>query len=185
MSSELTREERYGKKPWVSMVWLMLLISPGFFSIYVTKQYPLEDANDPIILKVALCIYFIALPGCFFLRKKLMPYGPKIPLIYVFGILSFPVPLVLFITSAFLFLNAYLDSEQSYSVLYSVVTKYSHTQSLLIKTPQGSPKLITNVPLVVYTPSHVGSIVELKLGAGYFHQPWVKDCNLPTLSESY
>jgi len=88
----------------------MVILGAPLIMLYGLEHYPLLDRNHSIYWQLTRGVAVITFIACILCRKKLFPWGHKIPWLVWAGSISLPILPAMFALESFLIINGHRDT---------------------------------------------------------------------------
>jgi len=179
---QITEKEFWGKSS-ASTFWLFVAaLSPVALSVYCADHYRLVNA-DKIAGEIALITALVLIPIMAISRKKLFPWGGKLPVIQWLGMIGCCVPPAALVISIFVLLDVHADKGIPLTGAYLLIRKEINEQAetapaywyLTSDTLSLPTTIVLKVSGAEARHTKVGSKIELTLGPGFFKQLWIRE----------
>lgn len=181
MTLPVTRQEFYGTL-FTNLGWGTLLIAAPFLSLYALATYPLVDSHDPFFLNVGIAALLISLAFLVRFRRRLFPWGHKLPVMQWLSILAMSILAGVFAPGLGLLANGALDRGPSTALLAKVSRKwlYQREHHLILTLPDG-PSVTIDVlaSATEYDRAFPGQAVKVQSKGGALMRPWIATFELP------
>ena len=170
--TRVTRREFYGT-PFELTFWLVLILACPLFMLYGLAKYPPLVTDAIELLFVALEVYGIAAALIIVFRRKLMPWGERVPGAMWFVVFGLPVPAALAGIGVFLVANGALDRSRPDEVRTEIFQVRLNKEVSLRTTPFPTERILFNLKQVDHDNVEPGDSVHLEVKSGALGLPWI------------
>jgi hypothetical protein len=177
-----TRRELYGTRLEL-VLWMVLLFGGPLFMLYGLAKYPPLVANPRELTFVVLGVFAVAAPLTFVVRKKLMPWGHKAPVIMWLSILCLPVIPVMWCNGFFVVANARLDRSPSAEVRTVLDRVNNRKDVTLHSVADPANSIFFALTQIDHDNVERGDTVKLRVKPGVFGMRWISGYTLRRIPE--
>jgi hypothetical protein len=174
---DITQRDMYGT-PFELLLWGGMVIGSPVLMLYGLTRYPPLVTNPTRLLFVALGVFVIAAALVIVFRRKLMPWGEKLPIVQWLGVLSLPCVPAMAGVGVFLMANSTLDHSRSAEV-GTVIDRIEHGNGVTLRSTDDH---VTDISFDISQADHdnvePGDSVQLRVKAGALGLPWITGYSL-------
>jgi len=177
-----TRRELYGTR-FEAVLWTGLILGPPLFMIYALAKYPPLVPDPGELTFLALAVFAVSALLILLVRKKLMPWGDKVPVIMWLTTLFLPIIPAMGANGVFVVANAKLDRSPSAEVR-TVIDRVSNRKGVTLHS------VVHPADPIFYALSQKdhdnverGDSIGLLVKPGAFGMPWISGYTLRRIPE--
>jgi len=172
LGTSITRRELYGTRLEL-ILWTGLVLGSPLFALFGLAKYPPLVTDPKDLLFVALGLFVVAAPLIFALRKKLMPWGEKAPVIMWLTVLCLPIVPIMAGQGFFLVANGTLDRSRP-AEMRTVIVRVNHGKGVTLRSAADSTtRVLFDITQTDHDNVERGDSVQLRVKPGALGLPWI------------
>jgi hypothetical protein len=180
--ASITRRELYGTR-FEFVLWTGLVLGPPLFMLYALAKYPPLDPNPRKLTILALGVFTVSALLALGVRRKLMPWGNKAPIIMWLTALMIPVLPVMGANGLFVVANAKLDHSPPAEVLTVIDWVHNGKSVTLHSIARPADDIFFELTQNDHDNVERGDSVRLHVKPGAFGLPWITGYTLHRIPE--
>ena len=177
-----TRRELYGTH-FEALLWTGLVLGPALFMLYGLGKYPPLVPDPRELTFLALGVFAVSALLILVVRKKLMPWGDKVPVIMWLTTLFLPILPVMGANGLFVVANGKLDHSPSAEVR-TVIDRVNNRKGVTLHSVvHPADPIFFDLTQNDHDNVERGDSIRLLVKAGTFGMPWISGYTLHRIPE--
>jgi hypothetical protein len=178
----IPRRELYGTR-FGNLIWAGLILGPPLFMMYALAKYPPLVPNPRELTFLALGVFAVSALFILVVRKKLMPWGDKAPVILWLIILSLSTIPAAGANGLFVVANAKFDHSSPSEVLTVIDWVHNRKRVTLHSIAHPAEAIFFDLTQIDHDNVERGDSVRLHVKGGALGLPWITGYTLHRIPE--